>query len=45
MAKRRYKDLGIGSFFGQFTYEQAVPRTHFLVQLNQVINWDVLTKC
>ena len=41
MAKRRYKDLGIGSFFGQFTYEQAVPRTHFLVQLNKVINWDV----
>jgi len=44
MAKRRYKDLGIGSFFGQFTYEQAVPRTHFLVQLNQVINWDVFNE-
>lgn len=41
MGKRRFKDVGIGSFFGQFTYEQAVPRTHFLVQLNKVINWDV----
>lgn len=41
MGKKRFKDVGIGSFFGQFTYEQAVPRTHFLVQLNKVINWDV----
>ena len=41
MGKRRYKDVGIGSFFGQFTYEQAVPRTHFLVHLNQVIDWNV----
>jgi IS5 family transposase len=41
MARRRYKDVGMGSFFGQFTYEQVVPRTHFLVQLNRVINWDV----
>jgi IS5 family transposase len=31
----------MGSFYGQFAYEQIVPRTHFLVQLNRVINWDV----
>ncbi len=41
MGKKRFKDVGIGSFFGQFTYEQAVPRTHFLVHLNKVIDWSV----
>ena len=41
MAKRRFKDVGMGSFFGQFAYEQVVPRSHFLVKLNEVINWDL----
>jgi len=41
MTSRRYVDMGIGSFFGGFTYEQIVPRSHFLVQLKRVINWDV----
>jgi len=40
MARKRYKDVGMGSFFGQFAYEQIVPRSHFLVQLNQLIRWD-----
>jgi IS5 family transposase len=40
MAKQRFKHLGLGSFFGGFVYERIVPRDHFLVKLNQVINWD-----
>jgi IS5 family transposase len=41
MARRRFKDVGMGSFFGRFAYEQVVSRDHFLVKLNEVINWDV----
>ena len=40
MARKRFKDVGMGSFFGQFAYELVVPRTHFLVKLNEVIEWD-----
>jgi len=40
MAKRRFKELSIGSFFGQFVYERVVPRDHFLVQLNQLFRWE-----
>ena len=40
MARRRFKNVGSGSFFGQFLYERIVPRDHFLVKLNQLIDWD-----
>lgn len=40
MAKKRFKRLGLGSFFGGFVYERIVPRDHFLVKLNQVIDWE-----
>jgi len=41
MARKRFKNVGMGSFFGKFAYEQVVPRDHFLVKLSQVIDWDV----
>ena len=40
LAKRRFKNMGTGSFLGQFVYERAVPRNHPLVSLNQLIDWD-----
>jgi IS5 family transposase len=40
MGKKRFKHLGLGSFFGGFVYERIVPRDHFLVKLNQVIDWE-----
>jgi IS5 family transposase len=40
MARKRFRDVGMGSFFGQFAYELVVPRTHFLVKLNELIEWD-----
>lgn len=39
MGKRRFKPLGLGSFFGGLVYERIVPRDHFLVKLNQIIDW------
>ncbi len=41
MGQRHFKALGLGSFFGGMIYERIVPRDHFLVKLNQVINWEV----
>ena len=40
MGKRRFKELGLGSFFGSFVYDQAVPETHFLRQLGAVVPWE-----
>lgn len=42
MSKPRFKPLGLGSFFGGMVYERIVPRDHFLVKLNQIIDWDRL---
>jgi transposase, IS5 family len=40
MAQQRFKDLGLTSFFGDLIYLRIVPRDHFLVKLNQVIDWE-----
>lgn len=42
MGKRRFKPFGLGSFFGGLVYEHIVPRDHFLVKLNQLIDWEAL---
>jgi len=43
MGQKRFKETGMGSFFGAFVYESVVPRDHFLVKLNEVIDWEALT--
>ena len=44
MGKERCKEGELDSFHGNFLYEQAVPRDHFLVKLNQVVDWQRFTK-
>jgi transposase, IS5 family len=44
MAKKHFKELGTGSFFGDYVYTRIVPRDHFLVKLNQVIDWEAFTE-
>jgi IS5 family transposase len=44
MSKKRFKRLGIGSFFGEMVYERAVPESHFLRQLERVISWRVFSE-
>ena len=44
MAGKRFKPLGMDSFFGNYVYERVVPRDHFLVKLKQVIDWDAFTE-
>jgi len=36
----RYQDTGTGSFFGDFIYDQIIPRDHFLVALHELFDWE-----
>lgn len=44
MGQKRFKHLGIGSFFGGLVYERAVPGNHFLRQLERVVDWAVFSE-
>ena len=39
MSKKRFRPRGGGSFFGELIYERAVPKNHFLRQLNEVVDF------
>jgi transposase, IS5 family len=42
MGQPRFKELGIGSFFGSPVYLRVVPRDHFLVKLQGLLDWEAL---
>ena len=44
MAKIRYKETTLDSFYGNFLYDQVIPKGHFLVKLKEVIDWQRFTK-
>ena len=44
MSHRRFKVLGGQSFFGDLVYEQAVPREHFLRQLEALVDRGAFTE-
>jgi len=44
MEGKHFKELGMSSFFGDFVYSHVVPRDHFLVKLNQAIDWEPFTE-
>ena len=43
MAKKRYKEQGTGTFFGDYLYERTVPDNHFLRQLERLVDWEVFS--
>jgi len=43
MKPPRFKETGMGTFFGRLVYAEIVPRDHFLVKLNELIDWEALT--
>lgn len=43
MGQERFKSTTGDSFFGDFLYEQVLPRGHFLVQLKELIPWQRFT--
>jgi len=44
MSRIRYRASRKDSFFGQFSYEQVVPKDHFLVRLKDLIPWERFSK-
>jgi len=40
MGMPRFQDTGAGSFYGDYLYDQVVPKGHFLRHLQAVIPWD-----
>jgi IS5 family transposase len=44
MARKRYKQQGNGSFFGDYLYERAVPESHFLRKLEGLLDWEVFSE-
>jgi IS5 family transposase len=44
MAKVRCKETSVGSFFGNFLYDQKVSKDHFLRKLSEVVDWDRFTR-
>jgi len=40
MGLRRFKVLGLGTFFGDLVYQRAVAPEHFLRQLADLIDWE-----
>ena len=40
---RRFRQTMKGSFFGDFVYDQVVPKDHFLMQLDKIIDWAPFT--
>ena len=44
MAKVRFKETTMDSFFGNFLYQQKVDKEHFLRKLDEVIDWRRFTR-
>ena len=44
MPDRRFKELGMGTFFGDLLYDRTVPADHFLRQLERVVDWGEFTE-
>src|SRR4030043_1490225 len=44
MDNPRFVETGSSSFFGEYLYDQIVPKGHFLRQLNQIVDWERFTR-
>ena len=44
MPRQRFRDTGKDSFFGYFVYDQVVPQDHFLRQLNELVDWEGISR-
>jgi IS5 family transposase len=44
MVRKRYKEQGTGSFFGEYLYERTVPDGHFLRKLEGLVDWEVFAE-
>lgn len=44
MEQERYIGTGRQSFYGEYLYDQIVPKNHFMRKLREVVDWGYFTK-
>jgi IS5 family transposase len=44
MEKQRFIQTGEHSFYGEYVYDQIVPKDHFLRKLRELIDWERFTR-
>jgi len=44
MAQERFIKTGKGTFYGEYVYDQVVPREHFFRKLNEMLDWRKYTQ-
>jgi IS5 family transposase len=44
MGGKRFKQIGMGSFFGDLVYREVIPPDHFLVKLKELVPWGRFTE-
>ncbi|HSW35220.1 MAG TPA: IS5 family transposase [Candidatus Limnocylindrales bacterium] len=44
MAGEHFIEIGTGTFFGAYVYEQVVPKDHFFRKLNEMLDWRKYTQ-
>ena len=42
--RARFHHTDKGSFFGDLVYDRIIPRDHFLVALEQLLDWDAISE-
>ena len=44
MAQERFIGVGTGTFYGEYVYDQVVPKDHFFRKLNEMLDWRKYTQ-
>ena len=44
MAGERFRETGTSSFWGDFVYDQVVPENHFFRKLNELVDWERVSR-
>lgn len=44
MAQEYFIEVGTGTFYGEYVYDQVVPKDHFFRKLNEMLDWRKYTQ-
>lgn len=44
MAQQRFRETGAASFWGDFIYDEVLPENHFFRQLNELVDWEGISR-
>jgi len=44
MAQERFIETGKGTFYGEYVYDQVIPKDHFFRKLNEMLDWRKYTQ-